>query len=261
VGKHDSTRTRVAPVFTMLMDRDCTGVTWLLPLLKLGSRSAGRCDSFAAAALLPQHPRWWGKNERRLAPPVSLLRWLIRNASAPESNRPWGSEQTRTKRQRLVERDAEVIEEALLLLDRSVPLRAWYVLEGMSQPDVVLETAGFIVVIEGKRKEPKATTVTTWMRSRNQMLRHMDAAWEMRGERDVFGLMIVEGDKGAAGIEPNHHWIEQASLCLSPEAQAASLPHREPAERARIAEGFLGVTTWQRLCQAFQLEWPPVEDA
>ena len=52
-------------------------------------------------------------------------------------------------------------------------------LEGRSQPDACFETDAMLVVIEGKRTERKATAVTTWMRSRSQMLRHMDAALEI----------------------------------------------------------------------------------
>jgi len=47
MGTYDSSRTRVAPVFDALMDRDPTGQTWLLPLLELGSRSVGRLTTEA----------------------------------------------------------------------------------------------------------------------------------------------------------------------------------------------------------------------
>lgn len=42
MGKYDSSRTRVVSVFDALMDRDPTGVEWLLPLLNLGSGAAER---------------------------------------------------------------------------------------------------------------------------------------------------------------------------------------------------------------------------
>lgn len=193
MGKYDSSRTRVVPVFDALMDRDASGRTWLLPLLHLGSRSAGRLEGFSTAALLPAHPHWWGKNERRLDPPKPLLRWLVANACAPVSDALWGSPATRTNRERLVARDAERVNEALRLLETPAIFRRWYVLEGRSHPDACLETDTLLVVIEGKRTERKATTVTTWMRARSQMLRHMDAAWEISRGKRVLGLMIVEG--------------------------------------------------------------------
>lgn len=261
MGIYDSSRTRVVPVFDALMDRDPGGRTWLLPLLHLGSRSAGRLDEVATAALLPGHPRWWGKNERRLDPPKSLLRWLVANACAPASDALWGGPATRAKRERLVARDTETINEALRLLETSAAtFRKWYVLEGRSQPDACLEANTTLVVIEGKRTEHKATAVTTWMRSRSQMLRHMDAAWDIGGGKRVLGLMIVEGQGGADATTPNNHWLTQANDQVLAETLADSLPHRDPVERNQIADGFLGVTTWQRVCAAFGLSWPPCRD-
>ena len=90
MGAYDSSRTRVEPVFDALMDPDPSGQDWLLPLLQLGSRSLGRLDDLTKAALIPAHPRWWGKNERRLNPPKSLLRWLVANACAAALKTLWG---------------------------------------------------------------------------------------------------------------------------------------------------------------------------
>jgi hypothetical protein len=100
-----------------------SGGKWLLPLLHLGSHSAGRLKGIKATALRPDHARWWGKNERRLNPPISLLRWLVKNACAPTSVRRYGGSATRAKREHLVARTPEVIEESLrLLLKTPVPL-------------------------------------------------------------------------------------------------------------------------------------------
>ncbi len=177
MGTYDSSRTRVAPVLDALMDRDPSGRTWLLPLLHLGSRSAGRLEAVTTAALIPAHRRWWGKNERRLNPPKTLLRWLVANGCAPASDALRGGPATRAKRERLVARDPDAISEALRLLDAPAASHTWYVLEGRSQPDACLETDTLLVVIEGKRTERKATAVPTWMRSRSQMLR----PWMRRG--------------------------------------------------------------------------------
>lgn len=259
MGTYNSSRTRVVPVFDALMDRDASGRTWLLPLLHLGSHSAGRLEGVTTAALFPAHPRWWGKNERRLDPPRPLLRWLVANACAPASAALWGGPATRTKRERLVARDPETINEALRLLETPATFRAWYVLEGRSQPDACLETDTLLVVIEGKRTERKATAVTTWMRARSQMLRHMDAAWEISGGKRVLGLMIVEGQGGADATTPNDHWLTQANDQVLERTLADSLPHRGAVERDQIAKGFLGVTTWQKVCADFGLSWPPCQ--
>lgn len=236
-----------------------TGETWLRHLLRLGSRSAGPLASLTPGSLLSGHPRWWGKNERRLNPPIGLLRWLVANASAPSSDSLWGGTASRAKRERLVKGDADTIAEALRLLEAPPASQVWYVLEGQSRPDVFLETSSTVVVIEGKRTERKATTTTTWMPLRSQMLRHMDAAWEMRGTKQVLGLMIVEGDKDATA--PNDHWLARADEQVRESTLNASLPHRTVDARAQIAHGFLGATTWQAVCRELGLGWPPGEEA
>jgi hypothetical protein len=259
MGIYDSSRTRVVPVFDALMDRDPSGRTWLVPLLHLGSRSVGRLEAVTPTALRAGHPRWWGKNERRLDPPKLLLRWLVGNACAPASDALWGGPATRAKRKRLVARDAVTIEQALHLLETSAASRRWYVLEGQSQPDACLETDALLVVIEGKRTEREATAVTTWMRSRSQMLRHMDAAWDISDGKRVFGLMIVEGHGGADAITPTDHWLTQANNQVLERTLTESLPHRSSAERSQLANGFLGVTTWQKVCAELGLSWPPCQ--
>lgn len=61
-------------------------------------------------------------------------------------------------------------------------------------------------------------------------------------------------------ITPDDHWLTEADVQVLEESLARSLPHRSLVERHQIAEGFLGVTTWQRLCSAFGLGWPPSRD-
>jgi hypothetical protein len=259
MGKYDSSRTHVAPVFNRLVDEDIDGSTWLEPLLALGSRSTETSD-FHPGHLTPNQPRWWGKNERRLDPPRNLLLWLVANASPPSNDKLWGGLASRKKREKLVTRDPATIAEAHRLLKTRTQPGVWYVLEGKSAPDVYLETATAVIVIEGKRTERAATSVTTWMPRRSQILRHMDAAYEIRGAKRVFGMMIVEGNGGADAVTVSDHWIKQAHEQVLEHTLTASLPHRSAEERRNISAGFLGVTTWQRVCREFGIAWPPYVD-
>jgi hypothetical protein len=260
MGKYDSSLTRVVPVFNALMDRDQTGCSWVPVLLKLGSFSSGRLDDLTIGSLITGHDRWWGDYERGLDPPKALLRWLITNLQKPSSGHSWGREEARKKRELLVCGDPATRNEALRLLENLPAKSAWYVLEGQSQPDACLETENLILVIEGKRTERKATTKTTWMPHRSQMLRHMDAAWEIRGDKKILGLMIVEGSENAQAVVPSEHWQKEAQAQVELKMLEASLPHRTADERNQIAKGFLGVTTWQRVCAEFNLPWPPIAD-
>jgi hypothetical protein len=172
----------------------------------------------------------------------------------------WGVDATREKRKKLVARDPATIAEAIRLLKTRTRPGVWYVLEGKSAPDVFIETTNALIVVEGKRTERKATGSTTWMPKRSQMLRHMDAAYEIRGAKRVLGLMVVEGDGGTGAVNVSPHWTNQATQQILAQTLTDSLPHRSVDERNQIAAGFLGVTTWQRLCAAFSIEWPPMDD-
>ena len=157
-------------------------------------------------------------------------------------------------RRRVVDRDADTLAGALRSLQERRPSpRAWYVLEGPSQPDVYLDSADAVIVVEGKRTETAPTTSTAWMRVRHQMLRHLDAAWEHREGRRIYGLYIVEAESGTSSTEPPSTWHEAVESTISDEVLRASLPHRTSDERSQIASALLGVTTWQAVCDEFQI--------
>jgi hypothetical protein len=157
-------------------------------------------------------------------------------------------------RRRVVDRDADTLAGALRSLQERRPsTRAWYVLEGPSQPDVYLDSDDAVIVVEGKRTETAPTTSTAWMRVRHQMLRHLDAAWEYRQGRRIYGLFIVEAESGATSVEPSSAWHEAVEVTISDEVLKGSLPHRSPDERSQIASALLGVTTWQAVCDEFQI--------
>ena len=93
------------------------------------------------------------------------------------------------------------------------------------------------------------------MPGRHQMFRHLDCAWEIRGNKRVLGMLIVEGS-GDDETVPDY-WRDYSERLVSAEVVASSLPHRGPAEQRAIAGSFVGVTTWQRVCREFDIPWPP----
>ena len=255
MGRYDSSLTRVQPVFDQLRSRDPSGESWinkLLALPRFGSGHEARNRTYRLLSGREGTTYAWGEFEKALDPPLSLLRWLVRNLVDPENESALGRSRTRQKREALIRRDPEVIAQALGLLEREPRTRAWYVFEGPSQPDVYLETEQAIIVIEGKRTEPGPTTRTTWMPCRHQMLRHLDCAWEIRNSRDVFGFFIVEGTSSG---ELPPEWAKNALRTVSNKALEDSLPHRRPSDREAIRQCFLGVTTWQAVCKELGLEW------
>ncbi|MFN7984948.1 MAG: hypothetical protein U0Q11_24155 [Vicinamibacterales bacterium] len=179
------------------------------------------------------------------------MRWLVEHVEAPRHDTSWGSTATRALRERLVRRDPDAIRDALAALAGGDCSQGWHVLEGPSYPDALLETQDSVIVVEGKRTEARPTTATSWMRVRNQMLRHMDGASETLGGRQLVGFYIVEAPEGE--LAPSKAWREYAAETVAPDHVAASLPHRTPLERQALVDAFVGVTTWQQVCQTFHL--------
>jgi hypothetical protein len=253
VGTRDSSKTRVRPVFEFLLSTDPTGKSWLPTLLQLPRR-------FDGVLIEPPHDpgelvaHAWSPTEKRLAPPRSLLEWLVRNppASGPK-DLGTRSDEKRAKRERLIAGDEAIRAEALALLETRGK-EDWHRFEGATSVDAYLATPELIVLIEGKRTERAPTTKTNWMPTRHQILRNIDAVWDERGSRSVAAFFIVQG-RGPDATEVPSEWESFASLTTSPEVLKGSLPHRTPAEREAIASSFLGVTTWQAVCDAFVI--PP----
>jgi hypothetical protein len=250
MGEDDSTKTRVTPVFDELR-RDPAGHTWLGRLLALPEREGASTSRIAAPPI--RGSIRYGTDEIEILPAIGLLRWLITNPAQLRPPRPVGKdEETRAKREELLSIEPSRVQaEALALLANGAPRSDWYVLEGPTRPDVYLETFDAIIVIEGKRTEAGATTHTTWLAIRDQMLRHLDGAWELRGDRCVYGFLIVEN---ATGLDVPPHWNGVCDKTVSNKMLADSLPHRSAAERRAIADAFLGATTWQRVCKTFGLK-------
>ena len=252
MGIFDSSRTRVAPVFGHLQCLDPSGKLWLQGLLELANtRKAQRPDAGAARLRVA---KWWPR-EARLAAPPGLLRWLLENAEEPRDAAAWGrNPEVKENRRRVVDRDADTLAQALRSLQERRPSpRAWYVLEGPSQPDVYLDTDDVVIVVEGKRTETSPTTSTAWMSVRHQMLRHLDAAWEHRAGRRMYGMYIVEAAAPSSASEPPFTWHAAVESTISDDVLRGSLPHRTPDERSQIASALLGVTTWQAVCDEFHI--------
>lgn len=240
-GPFDSSKTRVAPVLDAMAHLPFDD--WPLGLL---------LDAEMYPSGLPAHHNYdfdmgcWAPSELGLWPPRSLLRWLVQNVQ------PLPSE-TDPLRQKLFSRDPDTIELALAKIDAMTvwPGRSWYIFEGKTFPDAVIETPDTIIVIEGKRTERGPTTSTKWMPGRHQIWRHIDAAWETRENKAVYGMFIVEGDsKGKVPVA----WLEALSEARSERALESSLPHRSPEERRQLLGCLRGITTWQKLCDRFKLD-------
>jgi hypothetical protein len=250
MGKFDSSKTRVMPVFDELLRHDNKGHFWLEKLIGLpicGNRVPlpPGCDFTIQECA-------WGDMEKKLEPPVALLSWLIRHSQELAKREVARDTAMPDKRRDLLNGSESRMLEALELLRNNPGGEKWHIFEGETQPDVFIRTPTHLVVIEGKRTEPHATTSTTWMPVRHQMLRHLDCAWEIRGNKEVVGFFIVQGENGSEEVPMI--WQESALQTTSDEAVGRSLPHRGPDEQNEIAKCFAGVTTWERVCREFGID-------
>jgi hypothetical protein len=246
-GKYDSSKTRVKPIFDALWSRGCD---WLPQLLALPTGGCPEAEIKPGDLTLVEGH--WEPREKCLNPPVSLLSWLIRNVGSLASSSKASDNELR---QRLLLGDPETVERALRLLRTEGASRAWYIFEGPTCPDVYLVAPDALVVVEGKRTERTTTVDTTWLSGRHQIWRHIDAAWEIRGRRAVYGFFIVESGAGSKDGSVSDAWRKGGQACLDPVALDASFPHRSAEEVVAISRCYLGVTTWQKVCERFHLDY------
>ena len=206
-------------MFDQLLARDPSGASWLSKLLAVASRHAD---------------------------PLFPLRLTLVG-------------DVRAKRLSLAHKDPGTVALALKYLRNGKRGRHWFVLEGPSRPDALLETTDIVVCVEGKRTEAGGTTQTSWMPRRSQLVRHMDAATDKFKGKSVLGLLIVEGS-GVDPREPLPHWHTECEKQYAPKMLADSLPHRSREEQTAIGNNILGVTTWQAVCAATGIDWAALPD-
>lgn len=251
----DSSVTRVAPVFSILEQRTDAWVAKVLDLSARGLNAEHR--PWIAEDMSPTRvdfaDKARGRRERGLHPPNSLLAWLIENVKNPDGQSLSTDPEVAQRRQRILDRDPATMAEALRALDQKGQASAWSRFEGPTYPDVVIETPDALVIVEGKRTERGPTTHTTWMKGRHQMLRHLDAAWEIRGRKSVYGFFVVEADPNDQVNVPDR-WIQAAAATVSDNAVKGSLPHRSMEEQSSIAAAFVGITTWQAIVAEFGID-------
>jgi hypothetical protein len=257
MGANNSSETRVVPVFDRLFHDDPTGATWLPGLLRLGSRASADTAPTDLACLVHGHVRTWGKNELSLPAPLALLEHLVKTINHRRVIASGDRGAVLAKRLALAQRDPVGLLEALNALGEGRRGRNWYVLEGNSRPDATLISSSVVLVIEGKCTERGCTSKTKWMGIRSQLVRHMDAASERFSGKRVLGLLIVEGDGGGEALDPSSYWEAESQAQYTLHMLQESLPHRTQHQRDAIANGILGVTTWQAICAQNHIPWPP----
>jgi hypothetical protein len=125
------------------------------------------------------------------------------------------------------------------------PSRDWLTLHQPPHPSALLITTRVMAIVEGRRVA--ANGIALAEQEAFIILHSLDALFDDARGRFVAGLLVVEEDDTAPGaVEALRD--EMAQVLTKRGLLARCLPHREPSERREIARGFLGVTSWQRVC-------------
>jgi len=243
VGRYNSSVTRVWPALGALLRRDPTGLQWLsalTPSLPLNSsepllpetiqRREVKFGDLGTVSL----PNCF---EHEAAPPGRFLRWMIENAGPSKA---WnfrfsGNSDTETKRRKLLLGDLLVKKEALDRLSERGPKgsgREWWAFEGFTSIDCCLETASFLLVIEGKRTESLSSS-TAYFNKRNQLARNLEVAQSLANDKNFAVLLIADqflSDNDAENLIRD------------------GLPHFSEREQASLARHYLGCISWQDVC-------------
>ena len=185
----------------------------------------------------------YGYDEKAIQPPRSLLKWMVENTDKLKDSEKAkiiaDTKKSSIERAKLFSNDENQKKTALSNLEKQkLPQVAWYIFEGYTQPDIYIETRTTIIVGEAKRTEDKLTTETTWLKNRDQLIRHIDAVID--SGKEVYSFFLVE-NKDLYNFE-NYSDIEYFKK---------SLPHRDEKTVKKIFDTYCGVTTWNDVKELF----------
>lgn len=277
-GMFNSSKTRVYPAFKKLCEKS-NGIDDFLNWL-----SEVRVRLPKRGKVNPNNDVYFDGHqcERAFYPSEKLLEWLISEECiesglvrmTKDMPREGSLRETEEKRALLFSPIKEQRRKVRSLIKMPINAREkeWYVLEGATKPDVTIETDTFILVIEGKRTEQHLTDHTKWMKHRDQMIRHLDGVYEYvrrkNLQKKVFGLFIIAEPDDVAFTKynrpiPNYKMGKYSGgkyrRGSGKSCWEESLPHRSPAERAEMQDGFIGFVTWADLKERWSdIEYPEV---
>jgi hypothetical protein len=171
-------------------------------------------------------------------PPRELLAWLIDHPERLSVPAAAAGDTAETVRLRgfLIRDDppgsrARAQERAHELL-RSQFGHAWWRFEDASPPACVLMSDRLVLTIQSDEDDPLAPS-TPWYPARTRLVRDLEAARQLAGDRRYASLLIA----GSAAV------AEAVAASIADLVQAGT-PHLAAAERAELADAFLGVVAY-----------------
>lgn len=239
MGKYDSTKTRVTPLFDFI-GLDIEKINRLLSLINPEIEIRSKIINTN-----------YGKNEKAIPPSPSLLKWCILNFDKlnQEINEKYHEKSPNTyeKRKKLFSGEIEMKNKAIKLIKKNPNIqKKWYIFEGYTHPDILIETKDTYIVGEAKRTERKLTEKTEWLDPRDQLIRHVDALIDNTTKR-IISLFLID-KKMESKYNMNRYYNK--------EYFEKSLPHRKKEKIESIYETYIGYTFWNVIQSEFDIEFP-----
>ena len=261
MGDHNSSLTRVPPVFNELLDRWPDGDSWLGELWDMAALTRPGISLPRPSVLRHLIPgetpadlagRLGKVYQRTVAPPAAFLRWLLENPQRMQvSDRTtFGAKSKAAQdwRAKLFSGDGASVRQAqaegVNQLSRRLGSRGrrkWWPSEGFTHIDCCLVTDDCVLFVEGKRTEG-VSPATRWFQQRSQLWRNVEAAKEFAGAKEFAVILAVENEADGTTA------LTDASSSL-----AGSYPHLAPGKRSELARHLIGFVTWAQVVARFGL--------
>ena len=243
MGEKNSTETRVKPLFDFI-DSDINKLNQLLGMFDKNQKIEK--DSLIKIQYKDGKN---GEKEERLPPSKSLLIWMLKNLNELNKEKNYD---TKSISKETVEK---TLDEAIRKINSSskLPNQAWYIFEGVSSPDIFIETTNSIYVGEGKRTEPNTTTNTTWLKQRDQLIRYIDSLLDQ--PKNIYSFYILEKETYL-----KRAYAESMKLYSSKDYFNQNLRHRDEVEILRAFNSYIGFLFWEDIADYFKISFPDFPD-
>jgi hypothetical protein len=241
---------RIQRFFTPLLERNPSGIDWLPPLLRATPAAEERlggliedAGSLDANLTLPALEGRRTAFRYPVAAPPGLSRWLVDHPA----RLTWADGGKLKPEVRLLRR-ALVLDEPPgsrakaqsrardLIPVRSAFSEEWWRFEETFWPDMVLKSSRLALTFVAA--ERTLDPVSEWYPQRSVLVRALEAAERLADERRWGTIVLSEVP------------IAGASDAALRDALAEAAPHRTEAERAQLADAYLGNLTWDRAATA-----------
>jgi len=259
MGKKDSSKTRVRPIFNELLDRWTSEVGWLDALYDMAHATRPAASPLSARGRLvasetpgERHLRMGNVFERTVAPPAAFLKWLLEHPEQMQipDRETFGasSPDAQAWRRKLFSGDSLLRADAIRVGTAALSARGaegsrhqWWAFEGFTHIDCCLVTDSSVLFMEGKRTETVSPS-TRWFLRRSQIWRNVEAAQQFaRGKQSGVILAVEDAEAG------------RAALAEADAALQGSYPHLNEPARAALAGHLLGFVTWPEIIERFSL--------